>query len=45
VCGWPLGSIGIFNLAEDLRGTDVIRLAYVLLRLTDADTTTPEEGG
>jgi hypothetical protein len=45
VCGWPLGSIGIFNLAEDLRGTNMIRLAYVLRILTDADTTTPEEGG
>jgi hypothetical protein len=41
----PLGSIGIFNLAEDSRGTDMIGLAYVLRRLTHPDTTTPEEGG
>ena len=27
----PLGSIGIFKLARDLRGTDVRGLAYVLL--------------
>jgi hypothetical protein len=40
VCGWPLGSIGIFNLAEDLGGTDVIRLAYVLLIRAHAETTT-----
>jgi hypothetical protein len=38
----PLGSIVIFNLAEDIRGTDMIRLAYVLLILTHADTTTLE---
>jgi hypothetical protein len=44
-CGLPLGSIGMFKLAEDLRGTDMIGLAYVLRRLSHADTTTPEEGG
>jgi hypothetical protein len=40
-----LGSIGIFDLTEDLRGTDMIGLSYVLRRLSHADTTTPEEGG
>jgi hypothetical protein len=34
VCGWPSGSIEIFNPTEDSRGTGMIRLAYVLRILT-----------
>ena len=41
--GWLLSSIGIFDLVEDLRETDMIGLARVPRTLTHTDPTTPEE--